>query len=145
MAKRRTNSPKIKIPKKHRTTAIVVVLCFIVALILGAGTYYLMGKNDTFFVLGNKTTKIDVGETFTDDGAFVKVLGKDISSFVETKIYDISGEEITAIDTTVDSEYYIVYTLGDIDNLSFMTKFFAKKYSEYTQIRHVIVGEGVNE
>jgi len=145
MAKRRTNTPKIKIPKKHRTTAIVVVLCFIVALILGAVTYHLMSKNDTFVVLGNKTTQIAVGETFTDEGALVKVFGKDVSSYVEKKIYDNNGEEITAIDTSTDNEYYVLYKLGSLENAGFITKFFGKKYSEYTQIRHVIVGEGVNE
>jgi len=46
------------------------------------------------------------------------------------------------------SHYLVIRSVkkdGWLENAGFITKFFGKKYSEYTQIRHVIVGEGVNE
>ena len=52
---------------------------------------------------------------------------------------------VEIIDTSVNSEYAVVYSLKITDEPSgIMQKFAFNKYKDYKQVRYITVGEGVN-
>jgi glycerol uptake facilitator-like aquaporin len=54
---------------------LIAIVAFIVAAALGAVICFFMGKNDTFEINGSEELMLTIGETYEDEGVFVKEFG----------------------------------------------------------------------
>lgn len=93
--------------KKQKKKHLVYLLLFII-LLGGAASGYFIGKhitkNDVFEVVGEKVITLELGQTYTDEGAKAIFFGKDISNKIQTE---------NNIDYEKCGEYYICYTINN--------------------------------
>ena len=116
-----------KIVKK---THIGVWVCVIIFAVVGIGggifASHMICKNDCFEVLGEKNITLEIGEnfTFTEEGVKIISFGRDISDKVEIKT---NIPENGVIDTSVEGDYYVIYTVDDI------------KYGQIQKVRTITI------
>lgn len=135
-----------KVAKKSPVAVLVAVICLVVFIGAGFLTGFLITKNDSFKLNNdNKELPLAIGSSYVEEGATVTAYGKDLSDLLNVIIYDSEGEKVVAVDTSIDNEFYIVYTLKEYSPSGLFEKLAYNKYKDYKQVRHVIVGEGVNE
>lgn len=113
------------VKKTHPATLLIALLFLIIGLIGGGFAAYMLSKDDSFALKGEKTVTLAVGETYKEEGFTAVSFGKDISDKV---VIDDS-----AVDLTAPGEYYIVYRVeGDL------------KYDGCRLVRYVTVAEVEN-
>ena len=107
---------KKAIRKTHTGYLIVIAL----ALIIGAaGGYFaasVVAKNDCFELNGQKETSVQIGQElkYTDEGIKYVSYGKDLSSsYVITTNLTKNTDGTYSADTSVPTEYYIIYTVTE--------------------------------
>ena len=128
--------------KKHKTTALVAVLCFFVAFIIAFSVGFVLTKNDGFTIVGNANITLSVGEDFIDNGAILTAYGKEYNDLIKVTIYDEDGNELDEVNTLLEGKYFVVYSLDKIpENAGLLTKIALKKYQKYNKVRTVSVGE----
>lgn len=132
-----------KVAKRNKGVVAAIIIAFIA---FAAGGFFAakyitandgMTLNDT-----NKEIKINVGETYAEQGAKFVVFGKDASSLVKIEIYNEDGEIVDKVDSTESAKYDVVYSVESEKAEDFFVKMFIKKYKNYKQVRNVIVGAG---
>lgn len=105
------------------------VLFFIIGALIGLGTSYMITKDDCFILNGSKEVVLELNGTYLEQGVKVISFGKDVSKDVRIVIYDVNDEEVENVDSSLENEYTIVYTIENV------------KYSNYKLIRVVKVGD----
>ena len=123
----------MKYKNKRKKIPLIFLVFFLVGALIGVGASYVVTKDDCFILNGSKEIILDVNDTYVDQGVKVVAFGKDISDDVIITIYDCEEEEVEEIDTTIENEYTIIYTIN------------SKKWNDYKLIRRVIVGGENNE
>ncbi len=93
---------KIKTKKK---ILIVFLIIVIISGFLGYFTCKLICKNDKFFINGNTTITLRLGQTYKDEGVTIIAFGKDISDNVKTE---------NNINFNEAGQYYIKYSIQNI-------------------------------
>lgn len=104
----------VKIAKRAGGKAIATwLICFIVAIIIGASVCFFVGKNDRFDLTGDDMISISLGETYSDQGVEIVEFGIDLSKFavVET---DLSKNENGEYFASAPGDYYISYTVKSL-------------------------------
>ena len=128
--------------KKNKTTAIVAVLCFFIAVLIAFGVGFVLTKNDGFDVVGNTTISLEVGEEFVDEGAKLIAYGKAYQDLIKVTVYDEDGNELDEVNTSLEGKYFVVYSLDKLpQSAGLLTKITLKKYQKYNKVRTVLVGE----
>ena len=110
---------KKSVKKTNSKTLIAVVVCFLLALALGLGACFIMGKNDEFTLLGDEVIYMSVDETYKDDGVKIVEYGVDISknAVVKTNLKINEQGEYYADEELLESgpdQFYICYTVKSI-------------------------------
>ena len=96
--------------KKSKRSSIILSLICIFILIGGVCGYFVSRKlteNDKFEIIGEKIIEVNIGESYTDEGAIAISFGKDVSDKIKTE---------SNVDYTTEGVYYIKYS---VDNLRF--------------------------
>lgn len=104
----------VKAAKKMGGKSIaVIIICFILALAVGAGVCFFIGKNDKFEINGNEQVILEINQKYADDGVLIKEFG-----------IDLSGKAVIDTDLQTDGEgnyfaesagdYYIAYTVKSL-------------------------------
>lgn len=100
-----------KVAKKMNGKSIAVIfICFILALAIGVGICFFIGRNDKFEIIGNEELSLTLDETYTDEGVYIKEFGFDVSKIakVETNLkQNANGDYYTEEIGT----YYMIYTV----------------------------------
>lgn len=117
------------VKKTHTATLVLAALFLIVGIAAGIAASFILTKNDTFELNGEKEVHIAVGGNFADPGATVYSFGRDISAEVQI------GGDYKDFDPSVEGIYQFVYTVDDF------------RWGDYQLVRTVIVGdpEGAEE
>ena len=102
-------STQRKIVRTIKRSNKALLICSILFLIIGAGLGYYsvttFTQNDTFEIIGEQTITLNIGDTYSDQGAKAIEFNKDISSMIVT-------EGIDDVDTSKRGVYTITYTLN---------------------------------
>ena len=135
-----------KTVKKNPLSIAIAILFLVVFLGVGMLTGWIITKNDKFeLVNSNKDITLSIGGVYDEEGAVVTAYGVDLSKYLVIETFNADGEVVEIIDTSVNSEYAVVYSLKITDEPSgIMQKFAFNKYKDYKQVRYITVGEGVN-
>ena len=94
-------------------TLFTAFICFILALIVGAGVCFFLGRNDRFEFIGNEELSLTLDETYADEGVEIKEFGFDISkkATVETNLKQNGQGEYYAEQA---GTYYIIYSVKSL-------------------------------
>lgn len=110
---------KIKNTTKKTHVGIIISVIIFALIGIGGGIFasHKICENDVFVVLGEKNIELFVGDDFDfkDEGVKIISFGRDISNKVNIKTNltkDSQGNYV--VDTSVEGEYYIIYTIDDI-------------------------------
>lgn len=104
----------VKIAKKLSGKSIAVIfICFILALAIGVGVCFFLGRNDRFDILGAEQINLDVNEKYVDEGVFIKEFGINLSdkAVVDT---DLKQDENGNYYAESAGDYYIAYTVKSL-------------------------------
>ena len=104
----------VKAAKKLNGKSLAVILiCFILALAIGAGACYFLGKNDKFEFVGNEELSLTLDETYADEGVSIKEFGFDISkkATVKTNLEQNEQGEYYAKEA---GTYYMIYSVKSL-------------------------------
>lgn len=99
-----------KTEKRKSKKSFGLIFCVILIAIGAVCGYFVSQKvteNDKFEIVGEKVIEVEVGGTYTDEGAVVISFGKNLSSKIKTE---------NNIDFSTAGQYYIKYT---VDNFRF--------------------------
>ena len=142
----KVNASTKKFAKKNIVPIIIIALVFIAFMLAGYFLSTSITKNDAFTLNNsNKELAIEVNGEYVEEGAKVISFGKDVSEYLVIEIRDEDGNIVDEIDTSFDTEYAIIYSLEIPEDVGFLDKLLLSKYENYTQVRIITVGEGVNE
>lgn len=94
-------------------TLLTAFICFILALAVGAGVCFFLGRNDRFEFIGNEELSLTLDETYADEGVEIKEFGFDISkkATVETNLKQNERGEYYAEQA---GTYYIIYSVKSL-------------------------------
>lgn len=106
--------------KLSKAAKSAIIICFVIGIGIGAAVCAYISREDGFSLNGEKEITVSVGAHYTEQGATVVSLGKDLSEQIQ-----ISG----TVDTVTAGVYYIVYTVD------------CYKYGDYQLVRKVTVTE----
>lgn len=104
----------IKAAKKMNGKSLaIVVVCFILALAIGAGVCFFLGRNDKFEFVGSEELSLALDETYADEGVSIKEFGFDISkkAVVNTNLKQNEQGEYYAEEA---GTYYMIYTVKSL-------------------------------
>lgn len=104
----------VKAAKKMSGKSFVVVfVCFILALAVGVGVCFFLGRNDKFDFIGNEELSLTLNETYADEGVEIKEFGLDISkkATVKTNLKQNEKGEYYAEET---GTYYMIYSVKSL-------------------------------
>ena len=92
---------------------LIALVSLVVALALGAGVCFFMGKNDEFLINGSDELMLSVGETYQDEGVSIKEFGFDLSkkAIVKTNLKTDENGNFYADEI---GTYYIAYTINSL-------------------------------
>lgn len=101
---------------KKKTSVGKTILVSIVALLLGIlvgyiGNSVFVNYSVEFYLVGNETTSVSIGNEYVDEGVVCTYRGTDYSEEVVLTYYDESLNIVTKIDTNVLATYYVVYNI----------------------------------
>ncbi len=105
--------------KTNKGTLLLAVLCLVLGAAVGAVVAWVMTKDDSFTLNGEKQVTVALGGTYIEEGAEAISFGRDISDKIV-----IAGD---AVDTDTEGVYQVVYTVEDV------------RWGEYRLVRTVIV------
>lgn len=149
MAKKKSGIEKTvkrKVKKTAKNNKGLVAIIIVAFILFAAGGFFAAYKITEYDGLTlndpNKNIAIEVGGSYTEQGAKFVVFGKDASNLIKIDIYDNDGEIVDKIDTSDSSTYDVVYSVNADEATDFFVKLFVKKYKNYKQVRNVVVGEG---
>ena len=99
--------------KSGGKTLITAIICFVLAVIIGAGVCFFAGRNDYFELVGADTVFLEIGEKYTDEGVSIREFGLDLSgrANIDTDLKTDADGKFYA-DATGD--YYIAYTVKSL-------------------------------
>lgn len=104
----------VKAAKKMNGKSVAIVLvCFILALAIGAGVCFFLGRNDKFEFVGSEELSLTLAETYVDEGVSIKEFGFDISkkATVKTNLKQNEKGEYYAEEA---GTYYMIYSVKSI-------------------------------
>lgn len=104
----------VKAAKKMSGKSIAVIfICFILALAIGVGVCFFLGKNDKFDMLGAEQIYLAVNDKYTDEGVDIKEFGINLSkkAIVDT---DLKTDENGNYYAESAGDYYIAYTVKSL-------------------------------
>ena len=104
----------VKAVKKMSGKSIAVIfICFILALAIGAGVCFFLGKNDKFDMLGAEQISLAVNEKYADEGVEIKEFGINISkqAIIDTDLKTDGNGNYYAESA---GDYYIAYTVKSL-------------------------------
>ncbi|MBQ6727458.1 MAG: hypothetical protein IJQ87_00765 [Clostridia bacterium] len=99
--------------KANGKTLLAAFICFILALAVGAGVCFFLGRNDRFELIGEEHVYLEVNERYSDDGVDIREFGLDFSkkAVIETDLeHDSDGNYYAAS----AGDYYIAYTIKSL-------------------------------
>lgn len=132
-----------KTAKSNKGLVAIIIIAFVLFAAGGVFAAYKLTENDGLTLNDpNKSITVDIGGSYTEQGANFTVFGKDASSLVKIEIYDNDGELVDSIDSSESATYDVVYSIKADEATDFFVKTFVKKYKNYKQVRNVIVGTG---
>ena len=101
------------IKKLNGKSMLTVILCFIIALGIGVGACFLLGRNDKFEMNGEEHVSLQIGETYTDDGVEIVEFGLNLSknATIET---DLQRNENGEFYSDTAGDFYIAYTIKSL-------------------------------
>ena len=105
--------------RTNSKTLAAIIISFILALAIGLGICFVMGKNDEFTLLGDEVIYLSTEETYKDDGVKIIEYGMDISknAVVKTNLKVNEDGEYYADEELLASgpnQFYICYTVKSI-------------------------------
>ena len=105
--------------RTNSKTLAAIIISFILALAIGLGVCFVMGKNDEFTLLGDEVIYLSTEETYKDDGVKIIEYGMDISknAVVKTNLKVNEDGEYYADEELLASgpnQFYICYTVKSI-------------------------------
>ena len=108
-----------KAKRTNSKTLAAIIISFILALAIGLGVCFVMGKNDEFTLLGDEVIYLSTEETYKDDGVKIIEYGMDISknAVVKTNLKVNEDGEYYADEELLASgpnQFYICYTVKSI-------------------------------
>lgn len=91
----------------------VIFICFILALAIGVGVCFFLGRNDKFDMLGAEQIYLSVNDKYTDEGVEIKEFGINLSkkAIVDT---DLKTDENGNYYADSAGDYYIAYTVKSL-------------------------------
>ena len=104
----------VKAAKKMSGKSIAVILiCFILALAIGACVCFFLGRNDKFDFIGSEELSLTLNETYADEGVEIKEFGLDISkkATVKTNLKQNENGEYYAEEA---GTYYMIYSVKSL-------------------------------
>lgn len=103
------NAAKTSSKKKtFKSAGFVVVLVFVLGLILGAGAWWLVCRNDCFEINGSDQITLTLEETYEDDGVKIVAFGKNEQSSVVIET-DLKQDDLGRFYAEEVGTYYIKY------------------------------------
>ena len=104
----------IKATKKiGAKTLFIALFCFVIALAIGAGACYFLGKDDKFDLLGDEFVSLATGEKYTDEGVDIREFGLDFSKNAVIST-DLEKDEDGNYYADSVGDYYIAYTVKSL-------------------------------
>ena len=99
--------------KASKKAILIAIVSFILALALGAGVCFFLGRNDNFTIIGSDELMLTLGETYQDEGVSIKEFGFDLSknAIVNTNLKTDTDGNYYADDI---GTYYIAYTVNSL-------------------------------
>ncbi len=133
MARRKSEVQKAAesaVKKTHPATIILAVLFFLIGCAGGVFASMTLTKNDRFDLNGEKVIRLQMGESYTEQGVTVISFGKDVSDKAVR-----GGDADSLKEGAEEGIYQIVYTIDDL------------RWGDFQRVRVVIVGdpEGADE
>ena len=107
---------KKAIRKTHTGYLVVIALSLIIGAAVGYFAASFVAGNDKFELNGQKETEIKIGQElkYIDEGIKYVSYGKDLSgAYVVTTNLTAVGDGTYTADTSVATEYYIIYTVTE--------------------------------
>nr|MBO4517743.1 hypothetical protein [Clostridia bacterium] len=94
-------------------TILTAFICFILALAVGAGVCFFLGRNDKFELVGEEHVYLEVNERYSDTGVDIREFGLDFSkkAVIETDLEKDSDGNYYAASA---GDYYISYTVKSL-------------------------------
>ena len=94
-------------------TVAAVFIAFIIALIIGVGACFFLGRNDSFEILGKEYVVLETGEGYVDEGVKIVEFGIDVSdkAKIKTDMKLVDGKYYASGDGCF---YYIEYTVDTV-------------------------------
>ena len=104
----------VKVAKKTGVKSIAVILiCFILALAVGAGVCVFIGKNDKFDILGAEHIFLQVNEKYSDEGVNIREFGINLSNKASVET-DLAKDKDGNYYAKSAGDYYIAYTIKSL-------------------------------
>ena len=94
--------------KTFKSAGFVVVLVFVLGLILGAGAWWLVCRNDCFEINGSDQITLTLEESYEDDGVKIVAFGKNEQSSVVIET-DLKQDDLGRFYAEEVGTYYIKY------------------------------------
>lgn len=104
----------VKAAKKMNGKSIAVIfVCFILALAIGVGVCFFLGKNDKFDFIGSEELSLTLNETYADEGVEIKEFGINLSkkAIVKTNLKQNDKGEYYAEEA---GTYYMIYSVKSL-------------------------------
>ena len=104
----------VKAAKKMGGRSIaVIIICFILALAVGAGVCFFIGKNDKFDMVGKEQVALEINQKYTDEGVDIKEFGINLSNkaIIDTDLQTDAEGNYYAESA---GDYYIAYTVKSL-------------------------------
>lgn len=99
--------------RASKKAILIAIVSFLLALAIGAGVCFFMGRNDTFEINGSDELMLTLGETYQDEGVLIKEFGFDLSNkaVINTNLKTDENGKYYAENV---GTYYIAYTVNSI-------------------------------
>lgn len=93
---------------------LIVLIVMIIGLGIGVGSFYFIGRNDCFELIGEDYVVKILGETYVDEGVKVVSLGRDISKDVVVETDGLIDNGDGTFSAPCADRYVIIYKSKDI-------------------------------
>lgn len=92
---------------------LIVVLCFLFAIIVGASCCFIMGKNDCFEIVGSEELEFQIGDSYADEGVLIKEFGINISKSAKIQT-NLKVDDKGNYYQDSEGTFYIAYTVKSL-------------------------------